>query len=187
FAMARAVAKHAAEFNAASPALPCSINISPASLEGADFPDLMAGAIHEAGLACSQFTLELTEARQAEYGPRALETMAALRAIGFGLSVDDFGAGQSNVDRLKTFPFTEVKIDPAFTRLALDEAFAKAAMVDCVKLAKKAGLRVVAKGVETKAMLDFLKDVGVDEVQGFLLSRPMPAADFRELLAKGRP
>jgi len=113
--------------------------------------------------------------------------MAALRAIGFGLSVDDFGAGQSNVDRLKTFPFTEVKIDPAFTRLALDEAFARAAMVDCVKMAKSAGLRVVAKGVETKDMLDFLKDVGVDEVQGFLLSRPMPAADFRELLAKGRP
>jgi EAL domain-containing protein (putative c-di-GMP-specific phosphodiesterase class I) len=186
FAMTRAVAKCVAAFNTASPALPCAINISPVSLDGPDFPDLMAGAVHEAGLACGQFTLELTEARQIEYGPRALETMAALRTIGFGLSVDDFGAGQSNIDRLKAFPFTEVKIDAAFTRMAMDEAFAKAAMLDCVKTAKDAGLRVVAKGVETREMLEFLRSAGVNEVQGFLLSRPMPAAAFQALLAEPR-
>lgn len=181
FVMARQVAKHVAEFDG----LPCSINISPMSLERADFADHMAAAIADAGLSCKQFTLEVTESRVLEYGANAFETMTALRAHGFGLAIDDFGAGASNIDRLRNYPFTELKIDPAFTRLAMDEAYAKAALVSCVRLARDYGLRVVAEGVETQPMWDFMTWLKVDEVQGFLLHRPMQPADFRELLKKG--
>lgn len=174
YTMARAVCKYVATFQG----LPCSINVSPVSLSRVEFADELAAAITESGLPCSQFVLELTETRQAEYGPKAFETMTALRAKGFGLAVDDFGAGTSNIDRLRNFPFTEVKIDPAFTRLAMEEAFAKAAMVSCVRLAKEHGLKVVAEGVETQEMWDFMAWLGVDEAQGFLLSRPLPPADF---------
>lgn len=184
FAMARVTAKHVAEFNSIA-ALPCAINVSPVSLDGPDFADRMASVIAEAGLACSQFVLELTETRPADYAGEARECMQALRSKGFGLSVDDFGAGTSNIDRLRAFPFTEVKIDPSFTRLAMTEAFAKAAMVSCVKLARDQGLRVVAEGVETQEMWDFMSWLGVDEAQGFLLHKPLPPAEFAELLKKG--
>ena len=181
FVMAKQVAKHAAEFDG----LPCSINISPLSLERVAFAEQLAAAITEAGLACTQFTLEVTDSRVLEYGAHAFETMTALRGLGFGLAIDDFGAGASNIDRLRNYPFTEVKIDPAFTRLAIDEAFAKAALVSCVRLARDHGIKVVAEGVETQEMWEFMTWLQVDEAQGFLLHRPMQPADFRELLKKG--
>lgn len=181
YVMARAVAKHVAEFGG----LPCSINISPMSLERVDFADNMAKAVEDAGLACGQFVLEVTESRALEFGVNAFETMSELRKRGFGLAVDDFGAGVSNIDRLRAYPFTEVKIDPAFTRLAMDEAFAKAALVSCVRLARDLGLKVVAEGIETQEMWDFMTWLKVDEAQGFLLSRPMQPSDFRELLKRG--
>jgi EAL domain-containing protein (putative c-di-GMP-specific phosphodiesterase class I) len=184
FAMARSVAKIVTDFNTVRD-LPCSINISRASLENPQFASDLAVVIMVAGLDCNQFTLEVTETKPADYGPRAFETMTALRAKGFGIAIDDFGAGASNIDRLRMFPFTEMKIDPAFTRLAMEEAFAKAAMVSCVKVAKDVGLRVVAEGVETQEMWDFMKWAGVDDAQGFLLSRPLPPAEFRALLQAG--
>lgn len=181
--MARNVAGHVVAFNKIAD-LPCSINISPISLSRPEFANQIAAAILESGLKCNQFTLEVTEARDAQYGARAFETMTALRAKGFGLAVDDFGAGTTNIDRLRQFPFTELKIDPVFTRLAMKEAYAKAALTNSVKFAKDAGLRVVAEGIETKAMLDLMKSVGVDEAQGFYLSTPMAPAEFAELLRK---
>ena len=180
YAMARAVAKHVAGFDG----LPCSINVSPISLERVEFADLMAKAINDAGLECQQFVLEVTESRAIEFGVHAFETMSALRGKGFGLAIDDFGVGTSNVDRLRNFPFTEVKIDPAFTRLAMDEAFAKAALVSCVRLAREHGLKIVAEGVETQEMWDFMTWLKVDEAQGFLLSKPMQPADFKEMLKR---
>ncbi len=182
FAMMRSVAKLVGDF---ATDLPCSVNISRISLEKPEFANQLAAVVAAAGLECGRFTLEVTETRPAEYGPCAFETMTALRARGFGLSIDDFGAGSSNIDRLRMFPFTEMKIDPAFTRLAMEEGFAKAAMVSCIRLARDIGLRVVAEGVETQEMWDFMKWADVDEAQGFLLSRPLPPADFRELLKRG--
>jgi len=181
YAMTRAVAKHVVAFDG----LPCSNNISPMSLERVEFADLMEAAIRESGLDCKQFTLEVTESRAIEFGVHAFETMTALRGKGFGLAIDDFGAGTSNIDRLRNFPFTEVKIDPAFTRLAMDEAFAKAALVSCVRLAREHGLKVVAEGIETQDMWNFMTWLKVDEAQGFLLSKPMQPVDFRELLKRG--
>lgn len=178
YVMARAVAKHAVTFDG----LPCSINISPMSLERTEFPGLMAKAVEESGLTCEQFVLEVTDSRAIEFGVNAFDTMSALRQLGFGLAVDDFGAGVTNVDRLRNFPFTEVKIDPAFTRLAMQEAFAKAALVSCVRLARENGLKIVAEGVETQEMWDFMTWLKVDEAQGFLLSKPLQPAEFRESL-----
>jgi EAL domain-containing protein (putative c-di-GMP-specific phosphodiesterase class I) len=176
--MARAVAGHVADFNG----LPCSINMSPMSLERPGFADQIAKAITDSGLDCKQFILEVTESRVIEYGANAFQTMTALRSYGFGLAIDDFGAGPSNIDRLRNYPFTEVKIDPAFTRLAMNEPYAKAALVSCVRLARDHGLRVVAEGIETQEMLDLMTWLQVDQVQGFLLSRPMQPADFKEVL-----
>jgi len=185
--MTRIVAQHAKSFFANGKPLPVSINISPVSLTRLDFPDVMAAAVEAAGIPVSQVTLEITETRLVEYGVDALDILSRMRIKGFGLSVDDFGTGYSNIDRLQMYPFTELKIDQSFTRNALKEAFARACVETSVRLAKELGLKIVAEGVETQDMWNFLADVGVDEAQGFLMARPMPAAEFEKLLARGLP
>jgi EAL domain-containing protein (putative c-di-GMP-specific phosphodiesterase class I) len=172
------------DFNRVAP-VQCAINISPMSLNRPEFARQVAMVINETGLECEQFTLEVTEASDAEYGPHARATMQALHAQGFGLAVDDFGAGTTNIDRLKDLPFTEVKIDAVFTRLAMSEAYARTGILNCVKIARELGQRVTAKGIETQQMWDFCKWLGVDEVQGFLLARPLPPHEFKALLQQG--
>jgi EAL domain-containing protein (putative c-di-GMP-specific phosphodiesterase class I)/FixJ family two-component response regulator len=187
FAMTRIVAKDARQFFIGGQPMPVSINISPVSLKRLDFPDMMAAAVEGAGLPVSQVTLEVTETRLLEYGPEALDIFARLRIKGFGLSVDDFGTGASNIDRLQMYPFTELKIDQSFTRNSLTDGFARASVEMSVRLAKEMGLKIVAEGVETEEMWSFLADLGIDEAQGFLMARPMPPGEFAKLLERGVP
>lgn len=184
-AMARVVSKHARTFLVGGRPLFFSINISPVSLKRLDFPDLLKDAIDAAGVPTSRVTLEITETSLLEYEADALDVLTRMRLKGFGLSVDDFGTGYSNIDRLRMFPFTELKVDQSFTRNALTDAFARACVETSVRLAKELGLKVVAEGVETHDMWDLLADLGVDEAQGYLIARPMPAGDFARFLARG--
>lgn len=184
-ALARVVALYAQRFQVAGEPLPVSINISPLSLQRRDFPNQLADIIEAAGMSCAQVTLEVTETRMMEYGPAALETMTRMRIKGFGLSVDDFGTGYSNIDRLRMFPFTELKIDQTFTRAMLADSFARACVETSVRLAKAAGLKIVAEGIETVEMWDALAELGVDEGQGYLMAYPLAPSDFAELLARG--
>jgi EAL domain-containing protein (putative c-di-GMP-specific phosphodiesterase class I)/ActR/RegA family two-component response regulator len=186
-AMARLVARYTRHFYLGVRPMPVSINVSPASLCRLDFPDLLARAIEAEGVPVSQVTLEVTETRLVEYGAQALDVLSRLRLKGFGLSVDDFGTGYSNIDRLRMFPFTELKIDQSFTRNALSDAFARACVETSVRLAKELNLKIVAEGVETQEMWNFLKDLGIDEAQGYLMARPMPPAEFAKLLGRGLP
>lgn len=185
-AMTRAVARHAAQFGIDGGLLPVSINISPVSLAQPDFANQLHAAVTGPGLACAQFTLEITESRLVAYATGALEALTRLRGFGFGLSVDDFGTGYSNLDSLQAYPFTELKIDPSFTHKAMEEDYARACIASSVAFARQLGLRTVAEGVESQAMWTFLRELGVDEAQGFLISRPLPPADMRDLLAGRR-
>jgi EAL domain-containing protein (putative c-di-GMP-specific phosphodiesterase class I)/CheY-like chemotaxis protein len=185
FAMTCAVARYASGFVLDGMQLPVSINISPVSLERADFPDMMTGAVEAQGLACASVTLEVTDGRPEQYGPNARAVMERLRAAGFGLAIDDFGAGHANLDRLGMYPFSEVKIDAVLTRHALEETYARKCLEESVKLARDLGLNVVAEGVETIEMWRLLESLGVHEAQGFLLSKPAPASALMALLAQG--
>jgi EAL domain-containing protein (putative c-di-GMP-specific phosphodiesterase class I)/CheY-like chemotaxis protein len=187
FVMTRVVALHTKAFFVGGQPLPVSINISPVSLGRLDFPDMMANAVEGVGIPASQITLEVTETRLLEYGPEALDIFARLRIKGFGLSVDDFGTGASNIDRLQMYPFTELKIDQSFTRNALHDAFARTSVEMSVRLAKDMGLKIVAEGVETQEMWNFLADLGIDEAQGYLMAKPMPPQEFAKLLEQGIP
>jgi EAL domain-containing protein (putative c-di-GMP-specific phosphodiesterase class I) len=92
------MAHHARDYRVNGEPLPVAINVSPLSLLRRDLPDQLAQIVEEAGLACTRVTVEVTENRLMDYGPDVLETMARLRIKGFGLSVDDFGTGASNID-----------------------------------------------------------------------------------------
>jgi len=187
FVLTRIVALHTKSFFVGGKPMPVSINISPVSLTRLNFPDMMANAVEGVGVPASQVTLEVTETRLLDYGPEALDTFARLRIKGFGLSIDDFGTGASNIDRLQMYPFTELKIDQSFTRSALTDRFARASVEMSVRLAREMGLKIVAEGVETVEMWRFLADLGIDEAQGYLMAKPMAPADFVQLLARGVP
>ena len=187
FVLTRIVALHARDFFVGGKPMPVSINISPVSLKRLDFPDMMASAVEGVGIPASQVTLEVTETRLLDNGPEALDIFARLRLKGFGLSVDDFGTGASNIDRLQMYPFTELKIDQSFTRNVLTDAFARTSVEMSVRLAKDMGLKIVAEGVETEEMWDFLANLGIDEAQGYLMAKPLPPAEFLKLLERGVP
>jgi EAL domain-containing protein (putative c-di-GMP-specific phosphodiesterase class I)/CheY-like chemotaxis protein len=183
--LARIVAHHVRGYDLNGKPMPVSINISPLSLARRDFPDQIAAALQANGLSPDRVTLEITETRLMEYGPDALETMTRMRIKGFGLSVDDFGTGYSNIDRLRMFPFTELKIDQTFTRGVFTDSFARAAVETSVRLAKELGLKIVAEGIETPEMWHYLAGLGIDEGQGYLMAYPLAPTDFVELLSRG--
>lgn len=104
--------------------------------------------------------------------------MTALQSSGVQLSLDDFGTGFSSLSYLKRLPLNQLKIDQAFVRDLQTNANDAAIASTVVSLGQNLGLDVIAEGVETEGQRDFLGSIGCLRYQGFLFSRPMPAADF---------
>jgi EAL domain-containing protein (putative c-di-GMP-specific phosphodiesterase class I) len=113
---------------------------------------------------------------------RMIEVLSALREIGVGLSLDDFGTGSSSLAYLKRLPVDELKIDKSFV-IGMENSEADAVIVrTTVELAQRLGLRVVAEGVETVVALESLALTGCEEAQGFYLKRPVPAEELTRWL-----
>jgi EAL domain-containing protein (putative c-di-GMP-specific phosphodiesterase class I) len=128
--------------------------------------------------------LELTETvtmRSSETQPQLLDE---LKAFGIRLAVDDFGVGYSSLAYLQRFPIDTLKIDRLFVRDCLTNRINRAIVEAIVAMAHGMKLEVVAEGVETREQADFLRRLGCDGAQGFLYSRPLPAADFEKLVAR---
>jgi len=126
--------------------------------------------------------LEITETVLQTVEPSAA-VLQQLRALGVRIAIDDFGTGYSSLSMLKQLPIDTLKIDRLFVRNIPEDADSRAIVSAVIAMAHTLGLRVVAEGVETQAQLAFLRDEGCDEVQGYLLGRPVPAASVARLLA----
>lgn len=134
------------------------------------------------GLPASLLELELTESMLLEHSDTVEVNISALQKLGVELSVDDFGTGYSSLAYLKRFPIHSLKVDHSFIR-DLDEQPRDAAIVRAIiAMAHSMNLRVVAEGVEQESQLAFLRNQGCDEVQGFLISEPLPAEALTRLL-----
>jgi EAL domain-containing protein (putative c-di-GMP-specific phosphodiesterase class I) len=107
-----------------------------------------------------------------------LETLTRFRLKGFGLSIDDYGGGFSSMRRLKTIPFTELKLDRAFGNGAHRDVQVRAMLESSVGLAQKLDLLLVAEGVEEEEDWNLLRDLGVDLAQGNYVSKPMPGSEI---------
>jgi len=122
---------------------------------------------------------------------RAVAALSQLRALGVQLAVDDYGTGHSSLAYLKRLPVTELKIDKSFITNVLDEERDAIIASSTIDLGRRLGMRVVAEGVENVATLDGLRAMGCHTVQGYLLSRPLPAERITSWLARqsvsGRP
>jgi diguanylate cyclase (GGDEF)-like protein len=154
-----------------------AVNVSADTVLDPAFVTEVAAAVDFAGIAPDLLTLELTEGVVVSDPQLAVVRMGELRALGVKLSVDDFGTGYSSLTYLKGLPVDEVKIDKGFVDgLATDPAD-RAVVRAVVDIAHTLGLRVVAEGVEQEAQQGILRALGVDELQGYLHARPMPALE----------
>jgi EAL domain-containing protein (putative c-di-GMP-specific phosphodiesterase class I) len=155
-----------------------SVNIHPKCLTEPDFPARIQGALEHAHAPGSRLILEVTEGTWLRDYAAAAKCMSEVCELGVRFSVDDFGTGYSNLACLKRLPLFELKIDKSLVQdLPYDQdAGAIASMT--LSMARQLGMHTVAEGVETRAQADFLRSQHCDALQGFLLDRPMPIADW---------
>lgn len=130
--------------------------------------------------------LELTESVIMENPESAIATMTRLATLGVSTTVDDFGTGYSSLAYLKRLPIMRVKIDRAFVRDLNSDLSDRSICESIISLARSMDLRTVAEGVETEFQLDWLKEHGIDELQGYLLGRPVPFDEVLSVLASSR-
>lgn len=172
-----------AEWRAAGlPVVPVAVNLSAHNFRSDSLLTSIAHALESTGLPSSYLHVELTESAVMQEPEAAMKTLGALKAIGLKLSIDDFGTGYSSLSTLKQFPIDLLKIDRSFVR-DLPEDGSSASIVEAIlALAHALGLGVVAEGVETAAQRDFLCSRRCGLMQGYLFSKPLPAAGFSQLL-----
>jgi EAL domain-containing protein (putative c-di-GMP-specific phosphodiesterase class I) len=161
-----------------------AINLSALQFKRGDIVETVFAAIHQYNINPEYLELELTESILLNDTENILKTIRYLKDLGFKLSIDDFGTGYSSLAYLKRFAVDKLKIDQSFVRnLGIDEND-DAIVYSVINLAHSLKRRVIAEGVETQEQLEFLRQEGCDEVQGFLLGRPVPADQFAAYLAK---
>ncbi len=162
--------------------LSIALNLSALWLDDLNLPDLLLQAVQSQGLQPSDINLEVTETGVTKDIPTALDVLSRLRLKGFGLSIDDFGIGYSSFEQLGRIPFTELKLDRSFVARGTRDAAARAILESSMAMSTKMALRTVAEGVETEDELALVRQLGCDEVQGFLIARPMPAGQLIDWL-----
>ncbi|MCB1498481.1 MAG: bifunctional diguanylate cyclase/phosphodiesterase [Bauldia sp.] len=164
------------------PGLKMAINISPVQLRDPNFADDILGVVERHGLSPDQFELELTEGILVNNPTIAKRKLAHLKSMGFTLSLDDFGTGFSSIGYLRQFPFDILKVDRSFVRDLGINSTANALVQSLVSLGDAMDLSVIAEGIENEDQLKLLRLVQCEYLQGFLISRPLPAAELMSLL-----
>jgi diguanylate cyclase (GGDEF)-like protein len=153
--------------------LSMSVNVSATQLAGGELVDVVKRVLAQSGIAHGSLKLELTESAVMADADHALAVFKELKALGVRLSLDDFGTGYSSLSHLRRLPIDTLKIDRSFVS-AMDSHSDKRQIAEVVvMLARTLGLDVVAEGVETRAELDILREMGSDFVQGYFYFRPL--------------
>ncbi len=162
--------------------VPVSINVSARQFGRGDVHQVLASALTRHRIDARLIEVEITESAMMDEQNRAVEQLSAIRALGVRLLVDDFGTGYSSLSQLQKFAMDGLKIDRAFTmelgRSEQGEVFVRAIL----SMAHALGMSVVAEGVETREQLDILRVLQCNEVQGYFISRPVPAEQMLALM-----
>jgi diguanylate cyclase (GGDEF)-like protein len=179
----RSAAQQAAAWRKAGlPPVRMAVNISAQQFHAAGFLDDLRAALGESGLEPPALELEITESAMMQRSQQVAELLAVVRSLGVHLSIDDFGTGYSSLAYLKRLPIHTLKIDRSFVHDVPGDADDATIVRAIIALAHSLRVRVVAEGVETDAQLAFLRSEGCEEIQGYLVSRPLPAEQAGALL-----
>ncbi len=164
--------------------LDVSINLSPVQFQHGNLPKLLHEILLETGLAPARIELEITEGVLIGDFEGALSILRQLKNLGLRIAMDDFGTGYSSLSYLQSFPFDKIKIDRSFVANIGRSQQAAAIIRAVIALGRGLNLPVVAEGVETEEQREFLADEHCNEVQGYLIGKPKPIADYA--MAVGR-
>jgi len=158
--------------------LTVAVNLSATQFRQIDLAELVSRILQEEGLPPEYLELELTEGVALHDPAGAIVMMNRLHEQGVRMSIDDFGTGYSSLGSLKKFKVSKLKIDQSFIRDIETSSDDRAIVCAIINMAKSLGLNTIAEGVETKGQLDFLRDHGCDEMQGYYYSKALSAAEF---------
>lgn len=171
--------------NAGLPCITVAVNMSARQFDTQNIVAKTVAILQETGLDPQYLELELTESTIMSDADAFIDAVKKLRSLAITLSIDDFGTGYSSLSYLKRFAIHRLKIDQSFVRDITHDPNAAAITMAIMALAKSLKLSSIAEGVETAAQLNFLRTHGCDEMQGYYFSRPLPAAEFEQLLRDG--
>ncbi len=163
-----------------------AVNISAIQFRSPGLMQLIVGALAASGLAPTRLEIEITESVLLNNREAALAVLHQLRALGIRIAMDDFGTGYSSLTYLQSFPFDKIKIDRSFVKNITENASSLNIVRAVAALANGMGMTATAEGVETVEQLDRIASEGCTEMQGFLFSRPLPAAEIERQFLSGR-
>lgn len=166
------------------PVVPVSVNVSRVHMNYDDFVERVQNLVRSYRIPTKLLEFELTESIFLDSTEVALSTMKELRNLGFGVSIDDFGAGFSSLNLLKDMTTDVLKLDKEFLRDGEMREEEKIIVSSIINMAKQLSMKVLSEGVETKMQSEFLKDISCDMAQGYLFAKPMPIDQFEALLQR---
>ena len=165
-----------------------AVNVSAKQLADRDrLPRAVQAALAASGLPASRLEVEITESALVRHDREALHVLHALHALGVRVSMDDFGTGYSSLSQLRSFPFDKLKIDRSFVRDLAGSDEAAAVVRAIAALGASLGMTTTAEGVETAEQAAMIRADGCTDMQGFLVSRPVPAGDVAALIERLNP
>jgi EAL domain-containing protein (putative c-di-GMP-specific phosphodiesterase class I) len=155
-----------------------AVNISAKQFQKGCLVETVQNVLRETKLSSQFLNLELTESTLMQNPDTAVEVLAKLKSMGVRISIDDFGTGYSSLSYLKRFPVDSLKLDQSFVIEIISNPDDAAIAGAVVAMAHSLNLKVVAEGVETLDQLEYLKTMKCDEMQGYFISRPVPATEL---------
>ncbi len=164
--------------------VPVSVNVSRAHFAQEGLAEHICELVDAYGPRHELIELEVTESAFFDDKDILVETVKQLKAYGFRVSMDDFGAGYSSLNSLKDIPLDVLKLDGEFFRGEDDDGRGEIVVKEAIQLARNLDMRVVAEGIERKDQVDFLAGQGCDMIQGFYFAKPMPVSEFEEKVEK---
>lgn len=159
-----------------------SVNFSGVTMMQDDLVERIMDILKQAGVKPEQVDIEVTESAFVDGVQKLIEKLEQLRILGFTISMDDFGAGLSSLHRLKGIPLDTLKIDREFIVDSLTNEKGRAIIKSVVQMGKDIQLNIVAEGIETQEQLELLRELGCQQGQGYIFSRPQPEREFLEVL-----
>ncbi|MFS0754614.1 EAL domain-containing protein [Noviherbaspirillum sp. 1P10PC] len=164
--------------------VPVSVNVSPAQFAQSSLKEVIAEAIARHRIRASLLEIEITESCMMQDSDRVAADIAAVKALGVRISVDDFGTGYSSLSQLQRLDLDVLKVDRAFTQALDGGKQGEAFFMTIVSMAHILDMQVVAEGVETLEQLKILQTLGCNEVQGYFISRPVPAVQAEAFMVQ---
>jgi EAL domain-containing protein (putative c-di-GMP-specific phosphodiesterase class I) len=164
------------------PDLTMSVNLSQKQFSQPDFVDSLSWVLKSVGLNPETLKLEITERIIMDNDASAKLRAQELREMGVQLSIDDFGTGYSSLSRIQELPINTLKIDRSFISHLSSETDSTAIVDAIVSMARSLDLTVIVEGIETEYQCDLLRDMGCNQGQGYLFSRPVPVVNATDLL-----